>query len=334
VRFRSIIHLLTTELFGRSMSLDEVPVMKEIKGLGMTDWAGYAQPLAARFSYTNTYYHQEPQFDITHPGPEHTGQYDFLISSEVFEHIKPPVERAFENAVRLLKPNGFLILTVPYTGIEDQTKEHFPDLNAYQIIQLEGHFVLVNRRKDGVLETFTDLEFHGGPGSTLEMRLFAQADLSQQLLSAGFREVFAMRQSYPEFGIQLPQPWSLPMIARKEKFAFSGALVHELARARDERYRYAEELRKIQDWAAESVTAREEMDRQRKDEDDAVRQLQLQLQGAHQRQWALGQQYEDLQKRYSKLLEDHTLLQQQVAMAVHSRWCAFGRMLGVGPRFG
>ena len=333
VRFRSIVHLLTCELFGKSMTLAEVPVLKEIKGLGMTDWAGYAEPLAARFSYVNTYYHEEPRFDITNPGPERTGQYDFVISTEVFEHVQAPVERAFENAARLLKPQGFLILTVPYTGLDDETKEHFPDLDAYRIIQLEDQFVLVNRRPDGVVETFTDLAFHGGPGSTLEMRLFAEKDLVDKLLAAGFHEVVVMRESYPEFGVQLPQPWSRPMVARKRRFAFPGMLVHELARAREEAYHAAEALRRIQDSEPGLVTARESLTGLREGE-DAARPLQTQLHEVLQRQLALEQHYEALQKGYSRLLEDHVLLQRQVTMAAHSRWCALGRIFGIGPRFG
>lgn len=314
------------------MTLGEVPVLKEIKGLGMTDWAGYAEPLAARFSYVNTYFHKEPQFDITNPGPEHTGQYDFLISSEVLEHIRPPVERAFENAWRLLKPNGFFILTVPYTGLEDETKEHFPSLNAYRIIQLEDQFVLVNRRPDGVVETFTDLAFHDGPGTTLEMRLFAEKDLTEKLLAAGFREVFVMRESHPAFGLQQPEPWSRPMIARKEKFAFAGALVHELARVRHEASALTEGLRRMQGAAVGAATFQEALERLRQ-VDEALRQLRTQLQEALQRESALGQQYAALQKSYSKLLEEHALLQQQVAMAARSRWGALGRLLGIGPRF-
>lgn len=314
------------------MILGDVPVLKEIKGLGMTDWAGYAEPLATRFSYLNTYYHREPRLDITNPGLEHSGQYDFLISSEVFEHILPPVERAFENALRLLKPNGFLILTVPCTGLDDETKEHFPDLNAYRIVEIENQFVLVNRRPDGVVETYTDLAFHGGPGSTLEMRLFAEKELTEKLLAVGFREVFVMRESYPEFGVQLPQPWSRPLVARKERFAFPGSLVYELARARESAWRSAEELRKIQGPESELAVARETLARLRQD-DDALRRLQTQLQDALQRNWASEQQFEALQNRYSHLLEDHLQLQRQVAIAIHSRWCALGRMLGIGPRF-
>lgn len=331
-RFRSVVHLLTCELFGKSMTLADVPVLREIKGLGMTDWAGYAEPLAARFSYVNTYYHKEPLFDITKPAPEHTGQYDFLISSEVFEHVQPPVDRAFENAARLLKPNGFLILTVPYSGLEDETKEHFPNLHAYRIIQLEDQFVLVNRRPDGVVETFTDLAFHGGPGSTLEMRLFAEKELVEKLLAAGFREVEVMRESYAEFGVQLPQPWSRPMVARKLRFAFPGLLVHELARAREDAYRSAQELRRGRHPASELPNASESEAPLDYDQ-EALRPVQAQLQDALLREWSLGQQLEALRLRHSKLLEEHVSLQKQVAMATHSRWCALGRMIGIGPHF-
>jgi archaellum component FlaC len=61
-----------------------------------------------------------------------------------------------------------------------------------------------------------------------------------------------------------------------------------------------------------------------------LRELQHQL-----RQYVeLEQAYHSLEKLYSQVLEDHNLLRQQVAMASHSRWCALGRMFGVGPRFG
>jgi len=229
VRHRSIIHLLTRELFGRSLSLRDVPVLKQIKGLGMTDWLGYGAVLSDRFSYINTFFDREPRFDITAPSPEHTAQYDFLISSEVFEHVHPPVEVAFENAVRVLKPNGFLILTVPYEAGEVSTVEHFPELDDCRIIEFDGEFVLVNRRKDGSIETSQDLIFHNGPGNTLEMRVFAEIDLLRKLTGAGFREAVVLKESYQEFGVLWHHPWSRPIIARKERFGFSGELVWKLA---------------------------------------------------------------------------------------------------------
>ena len=91
-RARAIIRAFSTELFGRNLVLADFPVSREISGLGMTDWEGYAARLAEKFSYTNTYYHQEPKLDISNPEvPENLLQSnDFIISSEIFEHVVPP----------------------------------------------------------------------------------------------------------------------------------------------------------------------------------------------------------------------------------------------------
>ena len=61
-------------------------------------------------------------------------------------------------------------------------REHFPDLYDYSIAQLKNDWVLVNRTRDGRLETFDKLVFHGGPGSTLEMRVFSERTLKQMLV--------------------------------------------------------------------------------------------------------------------------------------------------------
>jgi len=61
------------------------------------------------------------------------------------------------------------------------------------------------------------------------------------------------------------------------------------------------------------VTARESLTGLREGE-DAARPLQTQLHEVLQRQLALEQHYEALQKGYSRLLEDHVLLQRQVTM--------------------
>jgi len=45
VRFRSIIHILSIELFGKSLTLPEFPYDKQISGIGMSDWIGYAKNL-------------------------------------------------------------------------------------------------------------------------------------------------------------------------------------------------------------------------------------------------------------------------------------------------
>ena len=112
VRLRALIHLLSMELFGQSIFAAKFPKIKAIRGLGMTDKPGYAEILADKFDYTNTHYDREPRFDFTELHPQLSGAYDFILSADVLEHIAPPVERALEEVCRLLKPHGFLGVTV------------------------------------------------------------------------------------------------------------------------------------------------------------------------------------------------------------------------------
>ena len=74
----------------------------------------------------------------------------------------PPVRTAF-NARRLLKPDGLLILTVPY-GLQAETMEHYPKLNDFVIEGNGGDRRLINITVDGKRETFSNLVFHGGDG--------------------------------------------------------------------------------------------------------------------------------------------------------------------------
>jgi SAM-dependent methyltransferase len=199
------------------MALTDFPVNREITGLGMSDWEGYADRLAEKFFYTNTYYHKEPRLDISKSVPPRLVQSsDFVISSEVFEHIAPPVLRAFQNTFELLKPGGVFVLTVPY-GNQLETVEHFPDLYDFTIVADKDTYRLENVTRSGEVQEFHDLVFHGGAGATLEMRVFAEAALLEHLAEAGFEEIIVHRE--PDFlhGIWWPEPWSLPLSARRPR---------------------------------------------------------------------------------------------------------------------
>jgi hypothetical protein len=216
-RARAIVHMLSTELFGSSLPLPDFAVRKDLVGIGLSDWEGCARRLAEKFSYTNTYFHQEPQLDIVKIDDRLAHSLDFLISSEVFEHVEPPVSRAFVNSRRLLKPGGVLLLTVPFGSSSHmpETIEHFPDLYDYTLSKDEtGRYTLTNRTKDGVVQVFETLVFHGGEGATLEMRLFAEHDLLRHLADAGFSQITVYREPMFKFGVYWPQPWSLPIAAR------------------------------------------------------------------------------------------------------------------------
>jgi hypothetical protein len=190
-RFRGIIKAVYAVVPGVN---DEAPLvshapMKHIRAIGMSDADAYAGGLARIFDYTNTYYHTKPFLDVTNC--ESSAQYvnlDFVISSDVLEHIQAPVSEALCNILAMLRPGGHLILTVPYLeGYE--TVEHFPHLYNYEIVKVGDKYILVNERADGSIEVHHHLSFHGGPGSVLEMRIFGEGDLLSMLRYAGFDNI-------------------------------------------------------------------------------------------------------------------------------------------------
>lgn len=213
VRTRGIVHLLTTELFGESIALPDLPQHPAIAGIGLSDSKGYASRLAKKLAYRNTFFHAEPRLDIAKVPPELFARYDFLIASDVFEHVAPPVSRAFVNARRLLKPGGVFVFSVPFSLAPD-TVEHFPELHDYRLVRADGSWRLENRTADGRRQTFTDLVFHGGPGSTLEMRLFSRAALEREFAAADFVDTRFVDDPYLPYGIVWPEPWSLPVVTR------------------------------------------------------------------------------------------------------------------------
>ncbi len=216
-RVRAVVDILSRHCFGRSLILPEFPENKNLRGLGLTDSENYAARLAGKFDYRNTYFHKEPRFDITQPlEPGLAASYDFVISSEIFEHVLPPVEKAFQNVFRLLKPGGLFVLTVPY-GLQPTTIEHFPELHEFTIAEVEGRQVLTNRTRQGAVQRFDNLLFHGGPGSTLEMRLFSGMDLERILVATGFTEIAFHIKPCLRYGITWPGTWSRPISARQAK---------------------------------------------------------------------------------------------------------------------
>jgi len=213
VRFRAIGYLVARDALNDVRPLPDLPARPDIRGLGLSDASTYATALANCAQYENTFFHTEPRLDITDIPEDRIGRYDFVISSDVFEHVAPPVRRAFVNARALLRPGGLLILTVPFS-LEPHTVEHFPELYDWRIENDGDRFRLVNVTSDGRMQTFDNLCFHGGPGTTLEMRLFSRAGLLRELDDAGFVDARFESGAYDPFGIRWLYPWSVPIVAR------------------------------------------------------------------------------------------------------------------------
>ena len=165
VRFRWIIHRLSLELFGRSIPLPEFPRRKSIRGLGLTDPELISHVLARRFSYRNTHLTSAPKFDVRCDDSP-VGPLDFLIASEVFEHVEPPVSRAFENAFRILSDSGILLFTAPWVFDGDPAMA-IGELHDWNLQRGPNGREIVNRKPDGAVERIGNLSPDGRPGNAL-----------------------------------------------------------------------------------------------------------------------------------------------------------------------
>ena len=228
VRMRSLIHALSVELFGVSLPLSVFPTVKSIRGLGLSDVPSYAELLTQKFDYHNTSYAGSSHLDITAPPQEEFGKYDFIIASEIFEHVFPPLEKAFRGAFDLLRPNGLLLLTVPYS-IDAASIEHYPDMRDLAVAHVGAQTVVVGRNSAGNLEVFENPIFHLGPdGRALEMRRISESDLCKGLIESGFKEVQVCRADYEPFGVIHREGCSLPVVAHKGSFTLGPQSIQEI----------------------------------------------------------------------------------------------------------
>jgi SAM-dependent methyltransferase len=306
VRLRALLHALSVEIFGMPLALADFPPMKSIRGLGMTDQMECASLLDSRFDYRNTFYHEAPRFDVSQL-PEEREIFDFILAGDVFEHVAPPVEQSLANAYALLKPHGFLAMSVPYLPVET-TREHFAELHEFNLVTAGGHLALVNRTRAGVWQVFENLVFHGGHGSTLELRLFGEADLRKKLGDAGFGRVEFASAEYPPFGIVHSESWSLPVIAAKEPFHLSRDGVAELM----QQHVFLKDL-------TQQLEA--ELERLRSEFEDRTR-------------WAMELDAE-VKRRAAETAKLYDELNQEKFRSASwevSRWTHLGRALGLGPK--
>jgi len=225
-RLRSVLLVLSRALFDADLPLVEFPTLKSIRGIGISDSEVYASGLEQAFSYHNTYFHKEPKFDLREPDEREFGKYDFVVCSEVLEHVAPPVDRAFETLARLLTPTGILILTLPYS-IDATTIEHFPGSAEFALVEINDKTILVSGDQE-TYRVFDQLSFHGGHGSTVEMRLFSESDIRKRLFSAGLADVRIGTKSSKEFGVVFSGPCSLPITASREGFFLRPPGINEL----------------------------------------------------------------------------------------------------------
>src|SRR5215207_4562954 len=89
----------------------------------------------------DTFYDRSPHLDIMNLTEKYLGKYEFVISTDVFAHILGPVQQSYDNLLRLRKPGGHPVFSVPYTR-SAQTIEHYPDLHEYEILNFRSEKII------------------------------------------------------------------------------------------------------------------------------------------------------------------------------------------------
>ena len=187
----------------------------EITVIGVSDGGVTEKFLKTRYgvNYTNYHFHQQPHLDIKNPPVTLEGQSDLVVCSEVLEHVSAPVQMAFEGLFKILKPGGYLVMSVPHTDEGGTHLEHFPEMSSFEV-DINGA-VPVIRGVTLMGERFEsrDLTFHGGIGETIEHRVFSEISLLAGLRGAGFQNTTPTPNSRIH-GVVF-EPWSRVWVGRK-----------------------------------------------------------------------------------------------------------------------
>jgi hypothetical protein len=101
---------------------------KDKVGIGMSGTSIYADSIPRICSCKNYYYQQEPRLLVTDLSDWCSDPLDFVITSDVFEHLLYMVDVAFMNLRRLLKSSGVVVFSAPY-NVYGATLGHFTDFN-------------------------------------------------------------------------------------------------------------------------------------------------------------------------------------------------------------
>lgn len=182
-RDRQVAYQLHKKVLGRLLKNP----LREIKIIGISDGYLLAKSISKIYGswYVNYNYTAEPKLDIKNIPREKFGTADFIICSEVLEHVSPPVSEAFEGLYKLLRENGVLILSVPHGDQYSNHLEHYPINLAYALDETDP-LKLIGTDERGDNFVFDNLTFHGGEGFTVEFRVFSERSLIENLKTAGF----------------------------------------------------------------------------------------------------------------------------------------------------
>jgi len=164
-------------------------------GLGISDDISLSSKLSTKFFYTNSYFDTFPYLDIRKVPTRAKRQFEFVICSDVLEHIDVDLPKAFAGLRSLLNARGFLVASVP-TKKDTPHKDFYPAMKHFSIERDEVHWT----DDRGKRHVDRDPEFHGGRGQNLAFRQFSDESFVHALASAGFAEIIPARFE-PKLGV-------------------------------------------------------------------------------------------------------------------------------------
>jgi SAM-dependent methyltransferase len=153
-------------------------------GLGISDDINIVKYLSSHFMYSNSFYDAFPFLDLRSVPSIAQEKFEFVICSDVLEHVDKDLEKAIAGVYQLIKQGGFAIITVPI-GREDKTFEYYPGLSRFKILESEVHW----ENKSGIQFVDQNPDFHGGRGQNLAFRQFSREQICNLLSKSGFEKI-------------------------------------------------------------------------------------------------------------------------------------------------
>jgi SAM-dependent methyltransferase len=153
-------------------------------GIGISDDVELSSRLSSKFFYSNTFFDAFPYLDIRKVPNIAYKAFEFVSCSDVLEHIDVDIKKAIRGVSKLLKPDGFAVLSVPIRNTAEQM-EFYPKLKTFSVLGETVKWVDHNGKK------YIDKspEFHGGRGQNLAFRQFTDESFKKLILDNGFASI-------------------------------------------------------------------------------------------------------------------------------------------------
>jgi SAM-dependent methyltransferase len=154
-------------------------------------------------TYGTSYYKKNPKADVTYRGdrlPFDDASFDTVLSNQVGEHVRHP-EAFFAELVRVLRPGGNLIFTVPFSYRIHSDPHDFHRFTKYALTQYA---------RDAGLDVGR-IEPRGGFWSVIGQKLTCHMALHLARLKGDIQAIGQFGYEAP--ATQKPRYWTLPVLA-------------------------------------------------------------------------------------------------------------------------